>query len=216
MTVQHTAPSFGPVGRAGAALPSITVRCGNPYCGAFGRQARVLLRQVTPGFVEAPRMLLCRSCGYEAETVSGWPPPVVEESMAKITVHGGATNAAADREDAAAEAGAEPAAAAPPVAPAEPALVAEVEETPQTAPAGAPADGGEQPPRPAQADPKAAWLAYAQAIGVDGVEDLNKAQLIHAVKTFERAQAIKPAEGDVVGLTAVAEAEVIGADGSRS
>lgn len=97
-------------------LPSIVVQCGNSYCGAYGRQARIVLRQVAPGFLEAPPALLCRACGYVPETVHGWPydptPTPQEGDMAKITVHGGPSNAAADTENPAAEPGTDDTAAA--------------------------------------------------------------------------------------------------------
>lgn len=81
-------------------LPSIVVQCGNTGCAAFGRQARIVLRQAAPGFLEVPPTVLCRTCGYEAETVHGWPydPTPEGNDMAKITVHGGPTNAALDAE----------------------------------------------------------------------------------------------------------------------
>lgn len=44
---------------------------------------------------------------------------------------------------------------------------------------------GDQPKRPGQNDPKADWLTYAQATGLDVTEDSTKAEIIDAVKKAE-------------------------------
>lgn len=85
----------------GAVLPSVTVACGNQACQYEGRQRRVHLRTAAPGVVEMPR-LACAGCGHEMPTVTPWPPVTESEdnNMPKITVHGGATNAAVDEPEA--------------------------------------------------------------------------------------------------------------------
>ena len=177
-------------------LPSIVVECRTPACPAAGRQARIILRQLTPGFFEAHPALLCRTCGYAAAVVHGWPydPTPEEGDMAKITVHGGPSNAALDAEQAAGVA--ENVTAPPPAPP--PAPAAETAPTPQ-------------PERPAQVDTKAAWLTYAQAVGVTGADGMSKAQLIVAVKAKESG-----GNAQVAGLQITADAEVTHSDGSTS
>ncbi len=141
------------------------------------------MRQPAPGVVEVPG-LLCLRCRSAMETVAGWPLRDEEEDVAgKITRHGGATHAAADQQ-AAVEAVA-PAPAAAEVAP-PPATLAQTQTAP-TEPA--PADPVEQVARPAPADPKSAWLAYAQHLAIDGADDMTKTQLIEAVKAAEAEQA---------------------------
>lgn len=93
------------------AQPVIGVECRTLGCRAFGARRRIGLRPVALGFVERPN-LVCISCGAMPEIVSGWPLGLAPEStqgeqeegaeMAKITVHGGPSNAAADPPDAAA------------------------------------------------------------------------------------------------------------------
>lgn len=81
----------------GTVLPSVTVACGNSGCRYEGRERRVYLRTVAPGVLELPR-LVCAGCWLDMPTVTPWPPltETENEPMAKITVHGGPTNAAAD------------------------------------------------------------------------------------------------------------------------
>jgi hypothetical protein len=81
----------------GSVLPSVTVACGNDVCRYAGRERRVYLRAAAPGVLELPR-LVCAGCGYDMPTVAPWPPVTdsEDEAMAKITVHGGPSNAAAD------------------------------------------------------------------------------------------------------------------------
>lgn len=80
--------------------------------------------------------------------------------MPKISKHGGATTAGADA----------------------------------TPPASAPAPTAEVPAadvaveaseRPAEAAPKAAWLEYADALGVEGAAEMTKKQLIDATQGAE-------------------------------
>lgn len=73
-----------------ALVPSLTVACCNVACPAEGVERRVGLSQVVPGVLVLPR-LVCARCGYELRNVS-------EDIVPKITVHGGATNAAAEAE----------------------------------------------------------------------------------------------------------------------
>ncbi|MGW3135900.1 hypothetical protein [Streptomyces sp. NPDC001139] len=77
-------------------MPSLTVACVNDQCPAKGVERRVGLPQVVPGLLALPR-LVCAKCGFE-------PIRVTEDIVPKITVHGGASNAAADAEAAEAEA----------------------------------------------------------------------------------------------------------------
>ena len=96
-------PQCGSTERAerpgGAVLPSVTVACGNEACRYVGRERRVHLRTAAPGVVEVPR-LACAGCGLDMPTVTPWPPVTEseDEAMPKITVHGGASNAAAEPE----------------------------------------------------------------------------------------------------------------------
>jgi hypothetical protein len=105
----------------GAVLPSVTVACANDVCRYAGRQRRVHLRTAAPGVLEMPP-LICAGCGLQVPTVAPWPPinEPEDEDMAKITVHGGPSDAlagladgehvlAADAVEAAAEASEEPA-----------------------------------------------------------------------------------------------------------
>jgi len=81
-------------GRGGAVLPSLTVECANGACPHAGKRRRVHLRTAAPGVLEMPR-LVCAGCGYDMPTVAPWPPVnESEDDMPKITVHGGASNAA--------------------------------------------------------------------------------------------------------------------------
>jgi hypothetical protein len=84
-------------------LPSVTVACANDVCRYAGRQRRVHLRTAAPGVLEMPP-LVCAGCGLQVPTVAPWPPinEPEDNGMAKITVHGGpsdALNAATDDED---------------------------------------------------------------------------------------------------------------------
>jgi hypothetical protein len=80
-------------------LPSVTVACANDVCRYAGRQRRVHLRTAAPGVLEMPP-LVCAGCGLLVPTVAPWPPinEPEETGMAKVTVHGGPSNAAADDE----------------------------------------------------------------------------------------------------------------------
>lgn len=71
-------------------VPSLTVACVNDACPAKDVERRVGLAQVVPGVLVLPR-LVCARCGFELLTVT-------EDIVAKITVHGGATNEAAEPE----------------------------------------------------------------------------------------------------------------------
>lgn len=69
---------------------AVTVHCPADYCDAYGKQRRVVLRQVAMGIVEIPT-LLCTACGSRAAV--RWPGQLKEDNdMPKITVHGGPTN----------------------------------------------------------------------------------------------------------------------------
>jgi hypothetical protein len=75
------------------ALPSLTVACTNSQCRHQGVARRIMLPQIAPGVLAVPD-LRCAGCGNQ--------PPIVEggNNMPKISVHGGATNAAEDTADA--------------------------------------------------------------------------------------------------------------------
>ncbi|MFC8515484.1 SAP domain-containing protein [Streptomyces sp. NPDC057257] len=68
----------------GSVLPSVTVACATDGCRFAGRERRVHLRTAAPGVLEMPP-LICAGCGSHVLTS--------ENTMAKITVHGGASNA---------------------------------------------------------------------------------------------------------------------------
>lgn len=105
------------------AIPAaVTVACTTAACAAAGRRARVYIRQVAPGVVDWPD-LRCVWCGSHVTRVE-------EDDMAKITIHGGATNA---REY--------PPAAAPP-----PAVLVPVVATPPVVPDPVPVDPPEDVP----------------------------------------------------------------------
>ena len=82
---------------SGSRLPFLEVCCIAAICRAKGTLRRVMLRSPAPGVVELPS-LCCTGCGGMLVPVAGWPWPGEEESMPKITVHSGASNAAAERE----------------------------------------------------------------------------------------------------------------------
>lgn len=85
----------------GSVLPSVTVACGNNVCLYEGRERRVYLRTAAPGVLELPRPV-CAGCGLDMPTVTPWPP-VEEDSMAKIRVHGGVSDVNAEPEPEAGE-----------------------------------------------------------------------------------------------------------------
>lgn len=82
--------------QTGVALPFLTVACPGRDCTAYGVQRRVLLRTVAQGVVERPP-LHCAACGRQVETVT--EEKQEDTDMPKITVHGGASNAAAEPEE---------------------------------------------------------------------------------------------------------------------
>jgi hypothetical protein len=77
--------------QAGPLLPVVVVACRTPACGARGVPRRVVLRQATPGVLERPS-LVCARCLGELEQVTN-EQEQEEESMAKVTVHTGPSNA---------------------------------------------------------------------------------------------------------------------------
>lgn len=78
----------------GSRLPFLDIACGTDTCRAFAVVRRVYLRQPLPGVIEMP-LLVCACCGMAMGALDG---SMTEETMPKITRHGGATNAAAERE----------------------------------------------------------------------------------------------------------------------
>lgn len=74
-------------------LPSLTVECATGGCAHVGKRRRVHLRTAAPGVLELPR-LVCAGCGFDMPTVTPWPPVTEseDETMPKITAHGGASN----------------------------------------------------------------------------------------------------------------------------
>lgn len=92
-------PQCGSTERAdrpgGAVLPSLTVECQTGGCMHVGKRRRVHLRAAAPGVLEMPS-LVCAGCGCHMYRVVPWPPVTdTENTMPKITRHGGSTNAAA-------------------------------------------------------------------------------------------------------------------------
>jgi hypothetical protein len=88
----------GAAASQGPLLPSVHVCCPTNGCRAYGVVRRVGLPLVAPGVLAQPACR-CSVCGAVMDIVGGWQPPAaVEDTLAKITRHGGATNAAADRE----------------------------------------------------------------------------------------------------------------------
>jgi hypothetical protein len=81
-------------------MRAIEVRCLFEGCRADGQVRRVAVKLAALGVVELPR-LVCTYCGCEVARVGGWrsddAPGEQEDDMPKITVHGGATNAALDQ-----------------------------------------------------------------------------------------------------------------------
>jgi hypothetical protein len=127
------------------AVPTvITVACTVDGCAAAGRPARVYLQLVALGVVEWP-VLRCMYCGGHMAQVG-----IEEDAMAKITAHGGPSNAHTD----------EPAPVAAEPAPAgEPAEQHEESEVPADAPpadtpAEEPAEGAKPEPEPADKTPR--------------------------------------------------------------
>lgn len=81
---------------SGSRLPFLDVACPTQGCRAEGVLRRVHLRLVALGVVEMPHLLLCAVCGAAMPALRSWIDE--EETMPKNTVHGGPTNAAAERE----------------------------------------------------------------------------------------------------------------------
>jgi hypothetical protein len=82
-------PSSDSAARSGRA---VTVHCPGQECPAYGVRSVVTHRLAAPGVVERPA-LHCTECDRALATVTGEEE---DTDMAKITVHGGASNAAAD------------------------------------------------------------------------------------------------------------------------
>ncbi len=84
-------------GPGGSVLPTVTLACGNDACRYAGKERRVYLRTAAPGVLEVPPFI-CAGCGLVMPTVAPWPPinEPEDDDMAKITVHGGPSNEAAD------------------------------------------------------------------------------------------------------------------------
>jgi hypothetical protein len=74
---------------AGSVVPSVTVACLTDYCPARGVERRIMLRTAALGVLERPT-LVCASCRCLL------PELTEDHDMAKITVHGGASNAYAE------------------------------------------------------------------------------------------------------------------------
>jgi hypothetical protein len=75
----------------------VSVSCTTDGCRAVGQSKRVPLRRVAMGVVELPTYV-CEPCGHPLAV--RWPGELRKETdMPKITVHGGASNAAADPPD---------------------------------------------------------------------------------------------------------------------
>jgi hypothetical protein len=86
--------------RTRSALPYTDVVCRTETCRAAGTVRRIYLRAAVPGVVEMPQLLLCLCCGmamHMARLAVG-PHVIEEDSMPKISVHGGPSNASAERE----------------------------------------------------------------------------------------------------------------------
>lgn len=80
----------------GAVPPMVTVECTTAVgCRFAAGPRRVRLSLLAPGVVELPT-LLCAGCG--STLLITWPDPTAKEdqTMPKITVHGGSTDAATD------------------------------------------------------------------------------------------------------------------------
>jgi hypothetical protein len=74
-------------------LPARVVACGTKTCPVRGVVRRVGARHAAPGVLERP-VLVCARCGGEMQPVDNdGDEEQEEESMPKITVHGGASNA---------------------------------------------------------------------------------------------------------------------------
>jgi hypothetical protein len=86
-------------GPVGSRVPFLDVACPTSGCRAAGVVRRVQLRVAALGVVEMPHLLLCTCCGTAMPAVRSWLDK--EETMPKISRHGGPTNAAADAEEAA-------------------------------------------------------------------------------------------------------------------
>jgi hypothetical protein len=182
-----------------SAQPLAEMVCGNGGCPAHGVVRRVMLRTPAPGLVEMPGALLCTGCGFQVAMVRMWEPhgSGAEDSMAKITAHGGPTNAAAGP----GEPGFMPSSADPdPVADLIPNHVAppgHIDVTPF---------GSVEPvyvaERPSTRDPKGVWVAYAVGLGLprDTAEGMTKQELADwKPEVFARAEAAE-AQATAEGL----------------
>lgn len=80
-------------------LPTVVVECNWADCPDADKRREVRLKSAGVGVLLAPP-LLCARCGSAMWTVKPWSPPL-EAEMAKITRHGGPTNARAEKPEAA-------------------------------------------------------------------------------------------------------------------
>lgn len=80
--------------RARPLLPVRVVACGTETCPVRGLSRRVVSRHAAPGVLEQPA-LVCARCGGEMQPVDNdeGDDEEEEESMPKVTVHGGPSNA---------------------------------------------------------------------------------------------------------------------------
>lgn len=172
-------------------LPAIEVACTRPECPAEGKARRVMLRSAAAGVLEMPVALLCVCCGDHMETVRMWEPPGSdgEGSMAKISAHGGPTDANAGP----GETGYMPS-ADPDVTPLDSAEPVYIKDEPDPEP-----DLGSGSGRPSPRDPKPAWVEYTMACGLDAFQaaGMTKQDLIDWEPEL-------PAPGEAVYATAEA------------
>lgn len=125
-------------------LPTVEAVCVTEVCPARGRVRQVVARTVAPGVLGVPR-LACASCG-------AW----MEETMPKITRHGGPSVAGEAPKDAAPPQEPAPAVENAPQVPDDPAPEADVKPTPK------------RRARKADAEASIQITAEAQVTGPDG------------------------------------------------
>lgn len=125
-------------------LPIVHVICETFGCPHLGMARQVRLQPAAPGVLAAP-VLLCGGCGAHMLTVRSWPPDLEENPMAKITRHGGASDARAEPPAPPSSAEPEPEpAAVPAVADLPPIVAAALDEAAALEQATAP-EGGDDP-----------------------------------------------------------------------
>ncbi len=79
-------------GAGGSVLPMVVVACRNDACPVVGVSHRVMLRAAAPGVLEQPGYV-CGRCLHQMSQQVDTEQEQEAEDVAKVTVHGGPSNA---------------------------------------------------------------------------------------------------------------------------